>query len=515
MRIAVVEFHQESNSFNPLPCGMDFFERSGIYEGEAMRAYYSEKPCALAGMFRAAEERGATAIPGISMFAWSGGPVEQEVAEHFLKKVESVLAAHAPIDGVFVSLHGATQTTLHEDASGYMLEAIRRMVGESAVIAVSTDLHANVTDRMVEQADIICGYRTYPHQDHYETGYRAAKLGLSCLMDNEKPRMAKAKVPMIAPASGYSTMGGPFAELIDYGAALERSGELLDFSIYQMQPWLDVADGASSVLVIDRDASKAEAYALELAQRLFELRKGFRPRLHSIDDVLDAAERNDAGTPVVLVDAADSTNAGATGDSVAVVRRLVERRSALTAAVVVNDAPAVRRAFAVGVGGTATLAIGGAKLPELNPPLEVFAYVKSLHDGVFTQEGPAGRGTVHRIGPTAVLRVGRIDIVVCCQMAGNGDPQLFRAFGIEPTFYRLVVVKACGSYRAAYSRMSELIYDADTPGAAAVDLRSLPFRRLPKETYPFAELDGYRVRDVVRARSRTFGLARQEEERRI
>ncbi|TLS51594.1 M81 family metallopeptidase [Paenibacillus antri] len=500
MKIVLVEFHQESNSFNPLPSGIEFFERSGMYEGEAVRAFYGDKPCALAGMLRAIDESGATAIPGCSMFASSGGPVEHGVAEHFLEKSRSIVMANGPVDGVFVSLHGATQTTSEEDCSGYILEAIRGAAGPSAIIAVSTDLHANITDRMMEHADIICGYRTYPHQDHYETGYRAAKLGLACLTDGVKPRMVKAKVPMIVPASGYSTMSGPFAELIRYGEALERSGKLADFSIYQMQPWLDVGDGASAVLAIDRDPKRAESYALELGQRLFDLRKSFRPDLLSVDDVIERAERNRSGKPVVLVDAADSSNAGATGDSVAVVRRLLARGSTLRTAIAVNDSPAADRAFALGVGRTADFTVGGSRYPEMNPPLQVEAYVKSLHDGVFVQEGPAGRGTVQRIGPSAVLQVGNISILVCRQTAGNGDPGLFRAFGIEPTLQELVVVKACGSYKAAYSRMTELIYDADTPGAAAVDLRSLPFRRLPKETYPLSELDGYRVHEIVHAR---------------
>lgn len=137
--------------------------------------------------------------------------------------------------------------------------------------------------------------------------------------------------------------------------------------------------------------------------------------------------------------------------------------------------------------------IGGTRYPKINRPLLVEGYVKSLHDGIFTQEGPAGRGIVNNIGHSAVLRVGNIDILVCQHIYGNGDPQLYRAFGIEPLFYQLVVVKACTSFRAAYSLFSEKIYETDTPGAASVNLKSLPFKRLPKDFYPFSTLENYKL----------------------
>jgi microcystin degradation protein MlrC len=500
MNIVLLEFHQESNSFNPNPYRMEDFERSGIYEGNEIRTAFADKPCALAGMMKAIEEAGATAIPGYAMFSQSGGPVLQSVVEHFITKAQSILQEHAPVDGVFLSLHGATVSTTDDDCSGYILKAIRQAVGETAVISVSTDLHANITRAMMKQADIICGYRTYPHQDHFETGYRAAKLGLSCLMDQVKPIMVRTTVPMIVPASTYSTLHGPFAELIEYGKRVEETGAILDFSIYQMQPWLDVEEAGSAVIVIAYDKEAAEQTAVDLAGRLFDLRHACVPHLHPIDDVIAIAEQVKDGKPVILVDSADSSNAGATGDSVAVVQRLLALKSNVKTAFIVADRPAADYAHRVGVGGKAIFSLGGSLYPEMNKPVQVEAYVKSLHDGVFTQEGPAGRGLVHRIGRSAVLQVGSIDILVCYHIAGNGDPQLYRAFGIEPSFYQLVVVKACTSYKAAYRLISDRIYEAKTPGAAGLDLKSLPFKRLPRSMYPFTDRDHCGPLEIVHAR---------------
>ena len=115
-------------------------------------------------------------------------------------------------------------------------------------------------------------------------------------------------------------------------------------------------------------------------------------------------------------------------------------------------------------------------------------YVRSLHDGTFLQEGPAGRGMAQTIGRTAVLRFGTLDVVVCEWTAGNGDPQLYRAFGIEPTLYDLVLVKANTSFRAGYSRFAEVICETDTPGAAAANVEQLPFERVPRTIYPWTDV---------------------------
>lgn len=500
MKAVVIEFHQETNSFNPNVCTRSYFEQSRIAIGEELFELIG-KPCALGGIFKALQEKNVDIIPGISMFTMSGGRVDQKVVDEFIERSIQAIHQHASIDAVFISLHGATETTEHEDCSGYIIEAIRSVVGNETILACSTDMHANITTKMMEHSNIICGYETYPHVDHFETGYRTGKLGLSCLLDVNKPKMVQVKIPMIVPASAYTTMSGPFAALINEGQLLVKNREIDDFSIYQMQPWLDVEDGASSVIVIAKEEAKAEEYALFLARKLFNLRESFQPNLYSIDQVIKIAEKNTNSQPVVLVDSADSTNAGSTGDSVAVVKKMLESGSKVKTAIAIVDAPAADLAHEIGVGNKAVFSIGGTKLPEMNETLQVECYVKSLHDGTFVQEGPAGRGMINNIGPSAVLRIGNIDVLVCHHIFGNGDPQLFRAFGMEPTLYELITVKACTSFRAAYSKFTDQIYDTDTPGAASVDLKSLPFKRLSKHVYPFSSLENDEINEFVYGKS--------------
>jgi microcystin degradation protein MlrC len=497
MKIVLCEFNQESNSFNPDITKRDSFEYYGIYQGADMLANLKNKPRAIAGMLDVIEEGNAIAIPACSMYSQSGGPIDHGVLQWFLEKTLLCIQQNAPVDGVFVSLHGATQTTECDDVCGLILEKIRIEAGDHAVISASADLHANVTRKIAKNADFICGFHTYPHTDYYESGVRAAKLAMETLVGKKKYNLVRVGIPMIVPANGYSTLQGPFAELMKYGQSLVQAEKLIDFSIFMMQPWLDVKEGASTVIAVAEDKNTAQKYAVDMAQRLFKQRNTFHPEMYSIDQVIKLAKKDDVKRPVVLVDCADSSNAGAAGDSVAVVKKILEMGSDLKTASVLTDAPAAAQAHALGVGKKAMFSLGATKDPVHNEPIKVEAYVKSLHDGIFTQEGPAGRGIVINIGPTAVLNIKNIDIVVCHKVSGNGDPQLYRAFGIEPKFYQVVVVKACSSFRAAYQLFADVICPTETPGAAATDLLSLNYKKLPKTFYPFSSLDDYQLTDIT------------------
>ncbi len=488
MKIALCEFHQETNSFNPVKTTFEDYRKVGIYEGDEMFRMRG-KTTAMAGKFAAIDEIGGVEIvPILSMTAQSGGTVKHEVVEYFLGKVLPGLKANLPLDGVFIGFHGATQSDTSDDVCGDILEAVRNVVGEDCVITASTDLHANVTGKWIKYADFVSGYQTYPHVDFFETGYRAAKAGLAKIMKTQDLKMAWASVPMIAPASSYTTMHGPFKEVMDYAKGLVKNGELFDVSVYQMQPWLDVSPAQSSILTICTDLEKAKTYANDLAERLFNARKGFVQKLCQVDDVIREAEQNRTGKPYVLVDSSDSPNAGATGDSAALLEAIERLDSDVKAALYLNDIPASEHAFELGVGAEGTFTVGASMDSNVSSPVKIQARVVSLHDGYYTQEGPAQRGKVNFIGRTAVIHWRNTDIVLCGNVLAPGDPQMYRHFGIEPTFCQLVSVKACTSWRAAYEPMAGKVFETDMPGNAPLNLFRAVYTHLPKHFYPFEEI---------------------------
>lgn len=489
-KILVCEFHQESNAFSPFITDEKDLELDCAYEGDDIEKYCLNTPRAIKGICDAVKDSGAVPVFSVSIFLQSGGILKESILKDFVKKVCGKITETKDLDGAFVSLHGATQSEETDDVCGYILENIRKVLPDG-VISASLDLHANVTEKMAENADILCGYNTYPHSDFYETGYRAGSLGMRKL-SGENLKLVRTEIPMIVPASGYSTLSGGFAEIFSAAHKDIENGLIEDFSLFQMQPWMDVGIGASAVLAIGKNTDTAKNTVMTAAEKLYSLRDSFIPKLYSIDEVIKIAEENRSGRPIILCDSSDSTNAGAAGDSPKVLERLIDLKSKISFAMFLDDEPAAEKAFKLGVGETAEFSLGATKDKVHSRRMTVTATVRSLHDGIFKQEGPAGKGLIRNIGKTAVLSVGNKDILVCSKVSGNGDPQLFRHFGIEPDFYDLVCVKACTSFKAAYSSIGD-IYPTDTPGAAAVDLSRLDYKKLPKSFYPFTHLDGYKI----------------------
>lgn len=486
MKILVGGFHQESNSFSSNYSNREAFD---ITSGQTLlKQHGSMKNSQLAGIISALTEINAEIIPASLYTASSGGPVQKEVVDEFLDDLFVTYDNYAPVDGIFMDLHGATDMVGSIDCCGYILETIRQHVGKDVVIAYGTDLHANITDKMVKYTDAIAGYHTYPHTDYYETGYRAAKQGIQILM-GEQFYQARVRVPMIIPAEAYDTNEGVFAELIQYAKNLITIGKIVDFSIYQMQPWLNLADAGGTVLVTAATKETAEHYAKELAHKLFDLRREMTIKLYSIEEVFAAARKNTTNMPVLLVDSADSPNAGSSADSSFVLSHLLKEKDPIRSCLMVVDAPAVSHAFEIGVGNEGEFSLGGTLEPMFQKATKVHAYVRSLHDGCCPKTPVNDR--VPDTGKTAVLQIGDIDIVVCSKEGKSSNPRSYRILGLEPADYELVLVKSATQYKVSYSNFTTLFYPTDTPGSSTANLASLPFTELPRPFFPLDDLDDF------------------------
>lgn len=485
-RILIVEFRQETNTFNPVVMPKAMFNGGKPFEGEEIFQTRLSTRTAICGAVAAFREVGATVIPTafVSATATSGGKVADDVLEFVMERVQWY-AEHNEFDAIYASLHGATVTVSCDDACGKLTEHLRKLAGERPVVA-SFDLHANITDKVLTNLDAVCGYQTYPHVDFYETGARAAQRCID-LLEGRSYSMAAAAIPMLIPPAGYTSNTTPFKEVIEMGKQMVADGTLLDFTVFPVQPWLDIPAIASRTIAIARDAETAKACADKLAQALCDLRDKVMPEMLSIDELIDIAEKNDTGKCVIVSEFADSPNGGCVGDSVAIPLRLLERGSKLRVGVPVVDPKAVERAFELGVGATGTFTVGAAFTPNVPGPIKAEGTVLSLHDGRFILEGPANRGAGGYIGSSAVVRFGTIDILLQSCGGSSGDPQLLRHFGIEPSLYDMVIVKANTSFRLPYSKISDLIYCADTPGAGAANLKQFKWNKLPEGMYPFQE----------------------------
>ena len=292
-KILMCGFHQESNSFNPVLASLRSF---GITPGgEAGKRLYGSRTSS-GGMVTVFEDsEDVEAIYSVVMAAYSGAPVEKEVTEYFLSAVLADIRAAGKLDGVAVSLHGATMSEASDDVCGDILEAIRAEVGEEIPISAAFDLHANITDKIMKNTDYICGFLEYPHIDQYETGERAARILLDRL-NGRKAKTARVTIPMIAPAHAYTTKSGALLELTNKAREMVSSGRIIDYTVFQVQPWLDAVEMATSIIVIADDEDTAVAAATELAEGNFKIRRELQgDPLMTVEEVIEKALANKSG----------------------------------------------------------------------------------------------------------------------------------------------------------------------------------------------------------------------------
>ena len=487
-RVFMCGLSQESNSFNPVLTNMEEFESFDAYWGNAP---IPEKFClpSACGAYETLCQADIELCCGPVIRAGSGGPVEHSVVEYFVDTTLKQIKAFGNVDGVYVSMHGATVSDKVYDVCGYILEAIRREVGEEVVISASFDLHANITEKIMKNADFVSGFQAYPHLDQKETGIRAAERLLEALED-KGGKVAFVSIPMIASAHGYTTFDGSLGKLVARAKKMIEQGEIIDYTIFEVQPWLDVEEMAATVVVIAETEEKAKSVAKDLAYENFTVREEILGEsFFTISEVINKAIENKSGKPIILVDSADSPNAGATADSATVIEYLLPYRDRLKCAVAVSDIPAVEKAEKLGVGGVSDFTLGATKAPKLSKPVLVKdAVVMSIHEGTFYSYGPQDKGFKRFLGKTVVLKAGEISIHVSSYGKFEGDLNFYRSFGIDPAEYDLVGVKACTSFRAAYEPISAEICNTDTPGSAGCVLTNLPFKKRPVPMYPFEEI---------------------------
>ena len=361
-----------------------------------------------------------------------GRIVESEFARMKQILADSLRAA-LPLDGMLVALHGAMCAEGADDAEGALLEVIRGIVGDSLPLCLTLDLHANVTERMCRLADAVIGYRTYPHQDLYETATTAGELLLRILAGEPRPRTFMQKVPMIVPGENMQTAYGPFAEVWSYAKSL-HTPEIESYSIFGVQAWLDIEEMGGAVLAVtNRDEAKAREFCRKVGKRLWDLKKEFEvnfpPPAVAIKEALETP-----GQPVVLSESSDSPTAGSPGrqrrHAARAARRALRacRPPCGCATKPPWNAPR-RRAWAPGC----TFPWAAPTIRSTASPITVDAEVLRFSDGDFVMTGSQYHGMKTSMGRAAVLQVGAVTVLVSKLPAINIDPQLFRSQGIEPT----------------------------------------------------------------------------------
>lgn len=495
-RIAVLGFAIECNRFAPVTTAEDFEHDVDIRGNRIVSEARSGKSITmpdLPGFFDEMDRTGNwTPVPLRVSLAQPGGPVEEQFFKAYLAEIEASLKSVLPVDAIFVSCHGAALAEGTDDPDGDLFEMLRRVAGPDVPIVSVFDLHANVSRRMTDNLSVFVGYLENPHIDIYERGVEAAKH-MRELLAGTRTAVEMVKIPLVPPQIALLTARGPYADLVKYGQT-KVGGDILNVSVMAGFAYSDSPKNGLTAVVTARNgnAKAAAKLALDIAQRAWGTRERFKREMMTLADAVQLASaigRDKRRKPIILADVADNPGGGGRGNTTYLLRALKAARAQGVYFGVFNDAALAARAHELGEGAIFNASFNTQEHQEFSLPFDCEAKVVKLSDGQYVGRRGVLKNVSADMGPSALLDLGGILIVVISIRCQCMDPRQFEMFGLDIAEARTVVVKSRGHFRGGFDEFfkPEQIYEVDCPGLTSPVLANFTWTKLPRPVYPLDE----------------------------
>ncbi len=488
MKIFISDFGHETHTFSPERTTVEGLKRFGYKEGDEIPEKFSNGSYYIGGMMKAAKEDNVELSYGVSVLT-AGPLLTDECFEYFTKKtIDALENVKDNLDGVCLSLHGAGCAESVSDVEGELIKRVRQVVGNEMPIAVTLDLHANISDDMVRLSDGLFGIKTYPHVDQAETGHLAMKSLISMIKSGEKLKTAHVKLPLIAPFHSLVTDSGPAKILKNYADELKEQFSLTDVSMFHGFAYGDTPCAGASAVAVGNDEEKASAAAKLLAKKAWSLRDKMTKVQPGVKDALDMAEdfMKNEGT-VLVADTCDFQGGGAPGDGTHLLCELINRNIDKSILASIYDPECAELAHSAGVGATLNLRVGGKSDGLHGDTLELNGVrVMALSDGHFNYTSPMYLGLPYSVGKTARLRYKNVEFVVCSIPRQTHDDRMIAITGVDVTDYKLVCIKSAVAFRCFFETIKEIkhIILTNPPGLCSCDLSSFDYKNIPRPIYP-------------------------------
>jgi microcystin degradation protein MlrC len=496
MRLLLAMMKHETNTFSPIPTDLQRFRDWGLHEGAAVAEAYVGTNHPLGAYLDLAREAGAQVVTPIAAEAMPSGPVQKDVYDTITGRILDALDGGG-FDAALLDLHGAMVAEEEPDGEGGLLERMRA-IAPDLPIAVTLDMHCNLSERMVANSTALIGYKTYPHVDMREVGAQVGRILLRALAGEVEPVMVWGGVPLLAQTLRMGTADAPMGP-IQAMTRDQETGPVLAATLFGGFPLADVPEArVSSVVVADGNRSAAEAARGRLLEAAWAAREDFVYRGEPLARALARAKEIEAG-PVVLLDHADNVGSGGTEDCMTVIEAVLDQNLRDVAVAAVWDPGAVTEMAAAGVGAEVTLDLGGKtampSVGEAGRPLRLTGRVRALTDGRWTVRGPMYTGSEVSTGPTAVFETQGVKIVVVSKHHEPWDLGIFTSVGIEPQHCHYLLLKSRIHYRAGFAPLAKATITCDGTGVTTSDNSLLAFDKVNRPIFP---LDWNEPPDLVK-----------------
>lgn len=486
-RIAIAGFQHETNSFSGNPTVLDDFLIADswpeLLTGDEVVSRTFGMNIPIAGFAAAALADGVALAPILWCAAEPAGPVTDHAFDHLAGRILDGVRAAGALDGIYLDLHGAMITESLDDGESELLSRLRHLVGPDLPIAVSLDLHANISAPMVQLADVICIFRTYPHLDMAATGARCWRR-LRRRLAGARLARAFRQAPFLIPPHAQHTGASPAREL--YAGLPDAAGAHVELALGFTAS--DIPDCGPSIVAFAPDEETAGTLASRTLDDLCRAEPDFDTAMASPLDAVAQATRHKGARPVVLADVQDNPGAGASSDTTGLLSALVHARAQGVLLGLMHDPEFAARAHRLGPGAVFGAAMGGRSGVAGDSPFHGTFEVLALSDGWCRYTGEMYRGGVAKLGPACSVRItgtgADVTVVVTSQRNQCLDRAHFTHFGLDPERARILCVKSTAHFRADFEPICDRVIAVAAPGSFPCDLATIPYRRLRGSVRP-------------------------------
>lgn len=486
MRLALLGLYHEANTFSPIAADRALFGGGGVWRGDEIVDTYATSSTTNGGFLAGAADMGVEVVPLMFARVTPTGPITRDAFDWLVGEMILLLREQGPWDGVLLNLHGAAVAEHHPDADADIASRVRAVVGPRVPVGTVLDMHANLSQRLLDALTITLVYQTNPHIDAKQQAIECTRLVVLAMRGEIRPEQAMVSLPLVSNIARQDTSEQPMSALLAEAQELSRRPGMLSVSLIEGFPYADVPQmGMSCLAIHDGDPTAAHDAAQRLATSVWEHRGDLQATGMPIDQALDVAERERSG-PVVLLDAGDNIGGGSPGDSTAIVEAAVRRRQR-SLVQVLTDPEAARLCIDARVGSHVALTVGGRHTHSPGRPLLVDGRVRAVSDGRYEESAPTHGGfRFFDMGPTAVLdTTAGHTLVLTSRAVLSSSCQQLLSVGVDPSDYRVVVAKGVNSPRAGYAPIAARMLVVDTDGITAMGLERFTYRQRRRPLYPF------------------------------
>ena len=497
LRIATLGIHHETNTFASNPTTMASFKVSGMqtYAVQRGQQYYDMhelSQTSMAGFIQASKRLDFELIPLIFAATDPGGTISTEVFDTLGGEALNMLREQGPFDGVLLNQMGAAVSEEYPDMDGELARRVREIVGPEVPVAMTLDLHANVSQQMADETDALVIYKTNPHTDAVPRAHDASDLVVRMAREKWRPAKWLEMPPMVVGIFQHDTRDMPMKSVInDLETVLAQPG-IVGGSIGEGYPWSDVHENGLACYVLHESSiNEAKKAALWIADRAWANRKElYEPVGPTASKAVKyaltqaAAKPEDSG-PIVLLDVGDNIGAGSSGDSTFLLAEAV-KQGASSWLQTVRDTEAISACLEAGIGNNVTVEVGGKTDSLHGEPVRLSGRVTRISDGRFEDSGTVHAGWRFFDGGTTVVieTVEGPTVALVTTRVGNMSREQFYSLGYRPDDFDVVVAKGVVSPLPAYQPIASELLTVNTPGATSADMSSFEYKRVRKSLYP-------------------------------